>query len=187
MTAFFSTLIIAVALTFVPAEIIIEAKPVALKAPGIALEDINGNFTMLSTLLSGNNVVLSFWSYDCAPCRKEMPELQQMADSSLFKEKKLKVIFVYVEALTEKSDAESSSRLSKEKAGEVLQKLNIKETCLMDIYGVAFNNYRQANNIAKPTMPLLFLVNKKKDIVFSAIGYDDNSLKHLEKAVKREL
>jgi thiol-disulfide isomerase/thioredoxin len=157
------------------------------KAPGIALEDIKGNFTMLSSLLAANNVVISFWSYDCVPCRKEMPELQKMADSEIFKQKKVKVVFVYVEATTEKTKEGTAERPAKEKALEVIQQLNIKETCLMDIFGMAFENYRKTYNIDKATLPLLFLVNKDKNIIFSAIGYNDNNLKNLEKAVKNNL
>ncbi len=157
------------------------------KAPGIALEDIKGNFTMLSSLLSANNVVISFWSYDCVPCRKEMPELQKMADSEIFRKKKIKVVFVYVEATTEKTKEGTADRPAKEKALEVIQLLNIKETCLMDIFGMAFENYRKAYNIGKATLPLLFLINKEKNIIFSAIGYNETNLKNLEKAVKNNL
>jgi thiol-disulfide isomerase/thioredoxin len=157
------------------------------KAPGIALEDINGKFTMLSSLLAANNIVISFWSYDCVPCRKEMPELQQMANSEIFKQKKVKVVFVYVEATTEKSKVGTAERPAKEKAQEVIQQLDIKETCLMDIFGMAFESYRKAYNIGKATMPLLFLVNKDKNILYSAIGYNENNLKNLEKTIKNNL
>jgi thiol-disulfide isomerase/thioredoxin len=183
----FSILAASVVITLLSINSIVPAESVLLKAPGIALEDTSGNFTLLSSILSQNNVVLSFWSYDCAPCRVEMPELQQMADTGLFKEKNLKLVFVYVEATTEKSDSESADRAPKEKALEVLQKLNIKAPCLLDIYGVVFNNYREAYKIKKSTMPLLFLVNKKKDIVFSAVGYSEKNLKYLENAVKNNL
>jgi thiol-disulfide isomerase/thioredoxin len=167
--------------------IISNARQPLPKAPGIALEDINGKITMLSSLLSSNNLVISFWSYDCLPCRKEMPELQQMAGSQIFKDKKVKLVFVYVESTTEKTKEGTAERPSREKAFEVLQKLNIKETCLLDIYGMTFNNYRKVNNIKNATLPLLFLVNKNKDILFSAIGYNENNLKDLEKAIKTNL
>jgi thiol-disulfide isomerase/thioredoxin len=165
----------------------INVKAQAQKAPGIALEDTNGKFIMLSSLLSANNIVISFWSYDCVPCRKEMPELQQMAGSEIFKQKNVKLVFVYVECTTEKTNEGTAERLPKEKALEVLQLLNINEMCLLDLYGMAFSNYRKANNIQKATMPLLFLVNKEKDIVYSAIGYNENNLKLLEKAIKNNL
>jgi hypothetical protein len=110
-----------------------------------------------------------------------------MAGLEIFKQKNIKIVFVYVEATTEKTKEGTVERLPKEKALEVLQLLNIKETCLIDIFGIAFNNYRKANNIEKATMPLLFLVNKEKDIVYSAVGYNENNLKLLEKAIKNNL
>ena len=157
------------------------------KAPGIALEDIDGQFTMLSSLLAKSNVIISFWSYDCVPCRKEMPELNQLSQSDLFKQKKVKVVFVYVEATTEKSTKDSESKAPKDKAIEVLNQLKVKEMCLLDIYGVAFNNYRKATNVDKATMPLLYLLNQKQEILFKAVGYNEENLKKLEKAIENKL
>ena len=57
----------------------------------------------------------------------------------------------------------------------------------MDIYGVAFNNYRKVSGIKKATLPLTYLVNKKKNIVFSALGFNKNNLKRLEKAIMKKL
>ncbi len=158
-----------------------------VKAPGIALEDIDGQFTMMSSLLAKSNIIVSFWSYDCVPCRKEMPELAQLAQSDLFKKKKVKVVFVYVEATTEKSTKASESKAPKDKAVEVLDQLKVNELCLLDIYGVAFNNYRKATNVEKATMPLLYLVNQKQEIVFKAVGYNDENLKKLERAIENKL
>lgn len=157
------------------------------KAPGIALEDIDGQFTMMSSLLTKSNLILSFWSYDCVPCRKEMPELAQLAKGDLFKRKNVKVVFVYVEATTEKSTKSSELKAPKDKAIEMLDLLKIKDLCLLDIYGVAFNNYRKASNVDKATMPLLYLVNQKQEIVFKAIGYNDENLKKLERAIENKL
>jgi thiol-disulfide isomerase/thioredoxin len=157
------------------------------KAPGIALEDIDGQFTMLTSLLAKSNVIISFWSYDCVPCRKEMPELNQLAQSDLFKQKNVKVVFVYVEATTEKSSKDSEGKAPKDKAVEVLNLLKVKELCLLDIYGVAFNNYRKATNVDKATMPLIYLLNQKQEIVFKAIGYNEENLKKLEKAIENKL
>ena len=157
------------------------------KAPGIALEDINGKFTMLSQLLKKSNVFLSFWSYDCVPCRKEMPELNKMAKEGLFKEKNVKLVFVYVEASTAKTKKGGEKRPPKEKALEILNKFDVKEMCLMDIYGVAFNNYRKACKIKKTTLPLNFLIDKNGKIVYKAIGYKKGNLKKFEKAIKKRL
>ncbi len=157
------------------------------KAPGIALEDTKGKFTMLSSLIKQSNIVVSFWSYDCVPCRKEMPELQELANKKYFKKKNVKLIYIYVEATTAKSKKESASRPPKEKALEVLSELNVKETCLLDIYGIAFNNYRKVSGIKKTTLPLLYLINKKGEIVFSALGFSDNNINKLKKAIKKRI
>jgi len=155
----------------------------SLKSPGIALEDTDGNFTTLSSILAESNAVISFWSYDCVPCRKEMPELQKLAEKDLLKNKNVKIIFVYVEAATEKTDKKTSDRTSIDKAKEVLGALGIKEKCLMDIYGVAYKNYSGAVKLKQSAMPLLFLVKKNREIVFSAVGYSEVSLKKLEDAI----
>ncbi len=157
------------------------------KAPGIALEDTNGKFTMLSSLVGKSNIVISFWSYDCVPCRKEMPELQKLSKEAFFKGKNVKLVYIYVEATTAKSKKGSESMPPKEKALEVLDNLDIKETCLLDIYGVAFNNYRKASRIKKTTLPLLYLINKKGRIVFQALGYSEKNINNLKKAIKKKL
>jgi thiol-disulfide isomerase/thioredoxin len=162
-----------------------DAKASNGKAPGIALEDINGQITMLGQLLSKNNIIISFWSYDCVPCRKEMPELQKMGSSQLFKDKNVKIVYIYVEATTEKTKEESKDKAPKDKALEVLKTLGIKEMCLLDIYGVTYNNYRKACGIDKASMPIQFLISKDKEIVYKAVGYDEKNLVDLEKAIKK--
>jgi cytochrome c biogenesis protein CcmG/thiol:disulfide interchange protein DsbE len=49
---------------------------VGSKAPGFTLRDTRGAALSLSSLV-GHPVLLNFWGVSCAPCRREMPVLQQ--------------------------------------------------------------------------------------------------------------
>jgi thiol-disulfide isomerase/thioredoxin len=51
------------------------------RAPGFSLKALDGS-TVASRSLAGNVVVLNFWATWCAPCVKEIPDLQQVAASS---------------------------------------------------------------------------------------------------------
>ncbi len=48
-------------------------------APDFELETLEGERVRLSEL-KGEPVVVNFWASWCTPCRKEMPEFQQIAD-----------------------------------------------------------------------------------------------------------
>jgi cytochrome c biogenesis protein CcmG/thiol:disulfide interchange protein DsbE len=48
------------------------------RAPGFALKSLDGS-TVASHSLTGHIVVLNFWATWCAPCVKELPDLQQVA------------------------------------------------------------------------------------------------------------
>ncbi|HEU4390063.1 MAG TPA: TlpA disulfide reductase family protein, partial [Blastocatellia bacterium] len=50
-------------------------------APGFSLKSLDGE-TVTSKSLEGNVVVLNFWATWCAPCLKEIPDLNQVASRS---------------------------------------------------------------------------------------------------------
>jgi thiol-disulfide isomerase/thioredoxin len=50
-------------------------------APAFSLKSLDGK-TVTSDLLKGHVVVLNFWATWCAPCRKEIPELKELAAHS---------------------------------------------------------------------------------------------------------
>lgn len=56
--------------------------PIAIgdPAPPFALNDLNGNSIDLADY-AGRPVILNFWATWCAPCRIEMPELQQIFEA----------------------------------------------------------------------------------------------------------
>lgn len=49
--------------------------------PGVAIQNINGVTIDSSTVFRGNTTVISLWSTTCVPCRVELPQLQEFADS----------------------------------------------------------------------------------------------------------
>ena len=69
------------------------------KIPSFKETDMNGNKYSLKEL-AGKIVVLNFWFINCPPCRKEIPDLNEVVES--FKDNK-DVVFIAV-ALDEKRD-----------------------------------------------------------------------------------
>ncbi|MDW8141734.1 MAG: redoxin domain-containing protein, partial [Candidatus Bipolaricaulota bacterium] len=55
-----------------------EGPYLGFRAPDFELADLTGNYVRLSDLV-GRPILLNFWASWCAPCRKEMPELQAFA------------------------------------------------------------------------------------------------------------
>jgi len=58
-----------------------EGVVVGARAPDFALRALDGA-TVKSSSLKGEVVVLNFWATYCAPCRSEIPELNEFATSS---------------------------------------------------------------------------------------------------------
>ena len=55
------------------------AKSVSLPAPALAGDTVQGGHAALSDL-RGSVVVVNFWATWCAPCRREQPDLVQLAN-----------------------------------------------------------------------------------------------------------
>lgn len=70
-------------------------------APEFELALMNGEGTVSQEELRGNTVVVNFWASWCAPCREEMPALQESAEAHAGDE----VVFVGVGAKNDKQDA----------------------------------------------------------------------------------
>ncbi len=51
----------------------------AVKAPDFTLATVDGNWVTLKSL-KGKVILLNFWGTWCAPCRKEIPDLNQLYD-----------------------------------------------------------------------------------------------------------
>jgi thiol-disulfide isomerase/thioredoxin len=47
----------------------------------IELENMDGSATSIAEVLAGRPLLVSLWAVWCQPCRRELPELQKIADS----------------------------------------------------------------------------------------------------------
>ncbi len=111
-----------------------------------------------------NHVVISFFATWCVPCRKEIPELETLAE-------KYTDIKFYLINVAE----------SKEKVTEHLVKTPIKLPILMDIYGKVAEkfNVKDGGN-ALAVLPTLVIINKDGSVHFYKKGYVDGDEMKIE-------
>jgi thiol-disulfide isomerase/thioredoxin len=157
------TIIIACALAFVLAQGQVHAKP----APKFALFNADGKLITLSSLVQKGNVILSFWASYCKPCKKEMPQLVEI-EKKYGPSKNVSLILINID------------KEGKEAGIPVLEDLGVSSVCLYDMYQVTAKNYVPGLKI-----PALYLISKKGEIVFEAIGESAENIQNLEKAINR--
>lgn len=111
-----------------------------------------------------NHVVISFFATWCVPCRKEIPELEVLAE-------KYTDIKFYLINVAE----------SREKVSEYLVKTPIKLPILLDIYGKVAEkfNVKDGGN-ALAVLPTLVIINKEGNIHFYKKGYIEGDEKKIE-------
>ena len=137
------------------------------KAPNFALFNMKGRLVSLSKLIRQKNIILSFWASYCVPCKKEMPQLVQI-EKQYRERKNLRLIFIGID------------KEGKKIAEPMLNEMGIENECLFDIYQITAKKY-----IPKLKIPATFLINKRGYIIFKAIGYKEETIANLEKAIKR--
>ena len=120
-------------------------------AQNFTLSDIDGNKVELNSF-KGRWVFLHFWASWCGPCRKEMPEIQQLADK--MKGEKFQIVMV--------NTAEDEDTVF-----EFLASIKVDINSLLDIDG-------QVTETWKPRgLPTSFLINPEGQVKFQAIGGRD--------------
>ena len=149
-------------------------------APGISLQNTKGKMVMLSQLLQRSHCIIAFWSTYCVPCQRELPELCKI-EKKYGASKKVKLLLVSVDEM-EKKDTVIST----------LKEWDINHDSLLDIYQMAAKNYKIAKDVNTEQgvstivdLPSLFLVNKRKKIIFKAKGYRPENIRSLERAIKQ--
>lgn len=117
-------------------------------ADDFTLTDLNGKQITLSEL-KGKNVFLNFFTTWCAPCKKELPDIQKVEQ-----EYKDKDLLVYLVNLGEDENT----------VKDFFKKNNYTLNVLMDINSDAGNLYRTTE------IPTSFFINKEGKIVVRHTG-----------------
>ncbi len=131
------------------------------KLPNLELTTIDGKAVSLHNL-PGKLNVFNFWASWCSPCRRELPELSEVADK--YKDKQ--VFFVAV------SEDEKKSAMEK-----YLKSNPLKMSVIAD------NKHILAQKIGISSLPTVLIVDKKGNIVYSHNGYMKGDGKRLERKI----
>jgi peroxiredoxin len=134
-----------------------------MPAPDFTLEDMDANKFSLKDY-RGKVILLNFWATWCPPCRREMPSLERL-------HQKLKGKDLVVLALNQKEGDDQIFIFT----GEIGMDLTIpilfdKDSSVSSAYGV-------------PGLPTTYLIDKKGNIRFRAIGGRDFDHPEVEKQI----
>lgn len=133
------------------------------KAPNILLPDLNGKLFNLSKVKYNNLLLVSFSATYCKPCKKEIKEFEKIVDK--FGTDKIKVFIIFVDKKVDKIKS-------------YVKRNNIQVPVLHDKYGIVSRKY----NIK--ALPTVFLLNKKREIIYSARGFNKNNIKKIVSFLK---
>ena len=117
--------------------------------------DIKGN-SLKSNEIKGKTIVLNFWSTSCAPCLKEIPELNKLVNSLDNKE----IIFIAVTFYSSKE--------------HLLNSFLPKHPFLYNIVTVNANDYKISS------LPTHIIIDKNQKVIEKIVGYSEENLKKLE-------
>lgn len=132
------------------------------------LQDINNNKVSLYDLKGDKITILDFWTTFCAPCKKAIPELNQIYSD--YKEEGVQVIGVNCDGPRTVAKVPSMS-----------QALQIQYPVLVDINSDIFNSL---NLSAYPT---LIIFDKKNKIKYMHEGFIQGDEETIIKAIKKQL
>jgi peroxiredoxin len=132
---------------------------VSKPAPDFTVKDLDGNVHDLSKY-RGKTVVLNFWYIGCAPCRKEIPDLNNLIDE--YKDKDV----VFIALATD----------SKKKLKSFLKRKPFN-------YNIVASARDVASDYSVLGYPTNIVIDKNGRIAFSKMGYGGDSTA-LESAIK---
>ena len=140
------------------------------KAPTFALRDLEGNYVILSDVLSSKSeknatVVLNFWATWCEPCMKEMPHL--IAIMKKYQSENVRFFLI------------SENKMSEtEKVRDYVADKEIEGKVLLDPYNVVLKKYNPSQSI-----PLTFVISSSGTIL-ARIPFTESFEKYKKKLRK---
>jgi cytochrome c biogenesis protein CcmG, thiol:disulfide interchange protein DsbE len=138
------------------------------KAPSFRLENSEGKFIELDSLLVKGPVLLNFWASWCKPCKEELPEFNKIKKE--FSAKGLNVILVTIDKPSSVSKAKSFLKTK----GFDLELLKDCDLKVIKSFG------------GGESVPYTFLIDKEKNITFKKKGQTGYGelLKEVSKLIK---
>lgn len=121
---------------------------------------------IFKNIIINKNVLINFWATYCEPCKKEIPEILSLTS----KYPQIHIYFINIDSVSD------SARVKEE-----IKNLGIQNMSLLDIYQVGAEAYIKP----KLSVPASFLIDKKGNIVFESVGFENDTIEKIEKAVKK--
>ena len=117
------------------------------------------------------NVILSFWASWCGPCKKEIPELEILAEK--YKSDDLAIFLIDVG-----DDVETTQKL--------IQERGYKIPVITDENGVAANKYcpKDGDRVILPTMAF---IGKDGNLIHIKSGYTEGDMEAFEEILRQSL
>ena len=143
-------------------------------APIINLFQLNTeNYFRSKELIGEKNIVISFFGTWCAPCKKEIPELQKLYNTL----DKDDYEFLLICVSNIKPPGSSVPYIEKPATiNQFINKLKVSIPVLLDKYSVSWSRYNSDGSF-----PLTVVIDKKGKISYHKHGYEDGDEKILKK------
>lgn len=134
----------------------------------IQVKDLNGNYTSIEEVASGELIVLDFWATWCKPCVKSIPKLVELSE----KYDSEKVSFVGIN--------EDSPR-NTNKVKPFVNSMQITYPVLLD------PEQEIMNELVVVSYPTLIVLNRDGDVLFIHEGYTSGDEKLIEEEINKLL
>jgi len=121
---------------------------------------------IFKNIIINKNVLINFWATYCEPCKKEIPEILSLAS----KHPQVQIYFINIDSISDSV-----------KAREEIRNFGIENISFLDIYQVGAEAYIKP----KLSVPASFLIDKKGHIIFESVGFENDTIEKIEKAVKK--